>query len=49
MRQSLKDDIQSMLDMEVIRESTSPYSAPVVIVRGTGATVFVLTIVTSTR
>ena len=32
-RESLKEDIQSMLEMGVIRESTSPYASPVVVVR----------------
>ena len=33
MRESLRDDIQNMLDMGVIRPSQSPYAAPVVLVR----------------
>ena len=32
-RESLKDDIADMLRMGIIRESTSPYASPVVIVR----------------
>ena len=33
MRESLREDIQNMLDMGVIRPSQSPYAAPVVLVR----------------
>lgn len=32
-RESLNKDIQTMLDMNIIRESSSPYASPVVIVR----------------
>ena len=32
-RESLKKDIQSMLDMSIIRKSSSPYASPVVIVQ----------------
>ena len=32
-RKSLKEDIQAMLQMGVIRESKSPYASPVVVVR----------------
>ena len=32
-RESLKEDIQAMLQMGVIRESKSPYASPVVVVR----------------
>jgi hypothetical protein len=37
-RESLRQDIQSMLSMGVIRESTSAYASPVVIVRKTDGT-----------
>ncbi|XP_043212021.1 uncharacterized protein LOC122376289 [Amphibalanus amphitrite] len=33
MRESLREDIRNMLDMGVIRQSRSPYAAPVVLVR----------------
>ena len=33
MREALREDIQSMLDMGVIRPSQSPYAAPVVLVK----------------
>ena len=33
LRQELKDEIKEMLDMEVIRKSSSPYASPVVIVK----------------
>jgi hypothetical protein len=35
-RESLKEDIQAMLQMGVIRESKSPYASPVVVVRKDG-------------
>ena len=33
MRQDLKDDVQEMIDLGIIRESDSPYASPIAIVK----------------